>query len=258
MPVYFIHSDQIDQGIIRLRSALDHHLRTVLRIKVGEHISFVDECPRRYQAKAISIHPGQMAFKIESETLRPTSKFPKIRLCVALIKRDKMDWMVQKATELGVSSISPVLTNRTVVRPDLKRGAQQVERWTKIAMEASQQSCRWDVPTLDRPIGLKTLFAEPPSNRERFIFSEQAPLSSCKADIEQEFSGSIILLIGPEGGWTSTELSEGEVAGYRPFSLGEQVLRTETAALAALSIFQYEILNGTRHISDTRKSPPPS
>lgn len=253
MPHYFIESDQIDQGIIRLRSDLEHHLLRVLRIKVGEHLSFVDERPTRYQAKAISIHPGRMAFKIASETLRPTKDFPKIRLCVALIKRDKMDWMVQKATELGVSRISPMLTERTVVRPDLKRRAQQVDRWKKIALEASQQSCRWNVPKLDPPIPLKNLFATPASNGGRYIFSEQAPTSSRKTQITQEISDPFheeTLLIGPEGGWTPTELSEAETAGYLPLSLGEQILRTETAALAALTILQYEIANGNCHIID--------
>ena len=160
MPVYFIRSEQIDQNQVHLDKNLQHHLRNVLRLKVGESILLVDEHPKRYEARVTASHPHPIALSIESETLPPLQNSPTIRLAVALIKKDKMDWLVQKATELGVSRISPLITARTVIRPEMKKTLHQQTRWEKIAREAAQQSCRWDVPCIDAPLSFEALLSE--------------------------------------------------------------------------------------------------
>ena len=273
MPVYFIRSNQIDQKKIHLDTALEHHLRNVLRLKTGESVLLVDEQPKRYLARVVTTHPLPMTLQIESEALPPSDHSPKIRLGVALIQREKMDWIVQKATELGAARISPVITARTVVRPDLKRSVHQVTRWGKIALEAAQQSCRWDIPSVDAPVSLQHLFSEPalPTAAFRFIFAERLSKAAYapemeKAAVESQASprsrlremarvmavqknmaapvDSGLLLIGPEGGWTPDELIQAVGLDFFPLSLGERILRTETAVLAALAILNYEISNG--------------
>lgn len=249
MPVYFIRSNQILQNQVHLDTALQHHLRNVLRLKVGELIYLVDEHPKRYEARVIASHPKPIALTIESETLPPPDNFPTIRLAVSLIKKEKMDWLVQKATELGVSRLTPLISARTVVRPDMKRIKHQNERWGKIALEAAQQSCRWNVPTIDAPQSLEVFLSEPSENDFHFICSEQDAALSCQTGIQKAVSGEKTggtVLIGPEGGWSTSEQKRAEAAGFLPLSLGKRILRTETAALAVLSILQYEILNGNR------------
>lgn len=242
MPVYFIHSNQIVQNQVHLDKTLQHHLRNVLRLKVGEQILLVDEHPKRYEARVIASHPNPIALTIESEILPPPRNSPTIRLAVALIKKDKMDWLVQKATELGVSSITPIISARTVIRPDMKNTQHQHTRWEKIALEAAQQSCRWDLPRIDAPTALETLLSEKQDDAFHLICAERYVADSAQTNIRDFISrkkaGTI--LIGPEGGWETFERAKSEAAGYVPLSLGEQILRTETAALAALSILQYE------------------
>lgn len=251
MPVYFIRSEQVADGQVLLTPDLAHHLGNVLRLKTGETVRLVDETPKQYMARVLTVPPNPMTLQIESETLRPAQDSPRIRMCVALIKRDKMDWIVQKSTELGVSRISPVLTERTVIRPDLNRSKRQVARWETIAKEAAQQSCRWDLPVIDSPVDVKTVFAEPSKNPGfRFIFSEYSPPLSATKAIETRIrtgGDSGMFLVGPEGGWTDSELAQAETEGFTSLSLGARILRTETAAIAALSILQYEWQHGNHH-----------
>ncbi len=247
MPVYFIRSEQITGLNIQLDTDLDHHLGNVLRLKVGEKVRLVDETPRQYLACVRTTRPGPVTLQVESETLQPVRDSPRIRLCVSMIKREKMDWMIQKATELGVSRISPIISERTVVRPDLNRVKRQGVRWGKIAKEAAQQSCRWDLPQIDNPVTIKHLFEEKHKTGFQFIFSEQCPVTEGKKVIQQNIKTSAkngTLLIGPEGGWASSELVDAEKSGFVPVSLGERILRTETAVLSALSILQYELSDG--------------
>lgn len=244
MPVYFIHSDQIRQNRIHLDKTLQHHLRNVLRLKVGESILFVDERPRRYLARVIVSHPNPIALTIESETLPPPKNSPTIRLAVALIKKDRMDWLVQKATELGVSRFTPIITARTVIRPDMKHMQHQRTRWEKIAREAAQQSCRWHIPVIDGPLPLQTFLSEKCDDDFHLICTERLLSHSAQTAVQDALSkqkkGGTVL-IGPEGGWDMTEQDKAAAAGFFPLSLGERILRTETAALAILSILQYEI-----------------
>lgn len=247
MPVYFIRSDQIEQNQVHLDKSLQHHLRNVLRLKVGERILLVDERPRRYEARVIASHPNPIALIIESETLPLLQNSPTIRLAVALIKKDKMDWLVQKATELGISRLTPIISTRTIIRPDMRRTEQQMSRWEKIAQEAAQQSCRWDIPVIDAPLSLETLLSEKCDDGFQLICAERHVVRSDQTTLRDavfRHDGSGTVLIGPEGGWDASERDKAEAVGFLPISLGEEILRTETAALAILSILRYEILLG--------------
>ncbi len=254
MPVYFIRSDQIDDKKVSLGPDLEHHLRDVLRLKPGESLTLVDEHPRRYLTRVIAAYPDPLQLEIESEVPAPGPVLGKVHLAFGMLKGEKMDWVMQKATELGVSRLTPLLTERTVVRVRPERLPHQQSRWLKIITEASQQSCRWSLPQIDPPIDLPTFLAQTVSDSEnahsesfRFIFSERTPTEPCGDTIRLEIAQSPeagIILIGPEGGWEPTEVSEAFKAGFLPVSLGEQILRAETAALAALAIVQYEMRNG--------------
>ncbi len=257
MPVYFISSGQIDQKKIEIGHDLAHHLQNVLRVKIGETLLFVDEQPKRYHAKVIESLPGRLVLEIEREEEAVRSG-PMIRLGIALLKGEKMDWVFQKATELGVASIVPLLTKRVIARPKPDRFPHQRERWTKIIREAAQQSGRWDVPRIDLPSDL-TPFLSDAAPGFKFIFYEAAPAGPLREKMKKtldSFSAHSLsdrvgrpskhglegtVLIGPEGGWDQSEVDLAVQKGYTVLSLGERTLRAETAALAALAIVQYEI-----------------
>jgi len=245
MPVYFICSEQITDKRIEVDNSLAHHLRNVLRLREGETLTLVDELPRRYLCRVISSSSSRFVLTIEKEEARPLENHPFIRLGIGLLKGEKMDWVVQKATELGVARMTPLVTQRVIARPRPERANHQQRRWEKIAMEAAQQSGRWEIPGIDLPIGLSDFMMEPADDHLKFMYMQEA---SQKEDI-RELLGSrpgdllplqATLLIGPEGGWAQSEQDEGVQQGFTPLSLGPMTLRAETAVLAALSIFQYE------------------
>ena len=246
MPVYFISSGQIDQKKIEIGHDLAHHLQNVLRVKIGETLLFVDEQPKRYHAKVIESLPRRLVLEIEREEAAVRSG-PMIRLGIGLLKGEKMDWVFQKATELGVASIVPLLTKRVIARPKPDRFPHQRERWTKIIREAAQQSGRWDVPRIDLPSDF-TPFLSDAAPGFKFIFYEAAPAGPLREMMKKtldSFSPHSLsegtVLIGPEGGWDQSEVDLAVQKGYTVLSLGERTLRAETAALAALAIVQYEI-----------------
>ncbi|HLG21358.1 MAG TPA: RsmE family RNA methyltransferase [Candidatus Manganitrophaceae bacterium] len=249
MPVYFIRSEQIDRGKIVIGGDLAHHLRDVLRLREGETLFLVDEIPKRYFAKMVGRDSGRLLLEILREENAPAERLPKLRLGVGLLKGEKMEWIFQKATELGVSRISPLGSKRSEVRPKAERFDRQRGRWMKIATEAAQQSGRWDIPQIDPPSDLHAFVGETASYGFKLIFWEKAPVLPLRPLLEPALRTSRshgALLIGPEGGWETSEVEEAARQGYLPVSLGPRTLRAETACLAALSILQYELENSRK------------
>jgi 16S rRNA (uracil1498-N3)-methyltransferase len=246
MPIYFISSEQVDHQKIEIDRELAHHLQDVLRVKVGETLLLVDEQPKRYHARVIESLPGRLLLRIEGEE-RSVQKRAMVRLGIGLLKGEKMDWVLQKATELGAAVISPLVTRRVIAKPKSDRLSHQHDRWSKILTEAAQQSGRWEIPRLDPPGDLESFLAGT-NPGFKLIFYEAAPTDRLQRKIKEAidpFSSLSpvqgTLLIGPEGGWEKSEVDQAIEKGYSLLSLGERTLRAETAALAALSIVQYEI-----------------
>lgn len=249
MPVYFIRSEQIDNGKIEIRGNLAHHLRDVLRYQEGETLRLVDERPKGYLVKMVERLPDRLVLEILQEESRPKQSLPALRLGIGLLKGEKMEWVLQKATELGGARISPLRTARTTVAPKSERLQRQHERWMKIASEAAQQSGRWEIPQIDPPSHLEAFLTETASYDFKLMFWEEAPPEPLRPALESALKSSGAqgaLLIGPEGGWEASEVDQARLQGYAILSLGGRTLRAETAALAALSIVQYELENRKR------------
>ncbi|HEY4484836.1 MAG TPA: RsmE family RNA methyltransferase, partial [Nitrospiria bacterium] len=220
MPVFFIESRDVVQNRIRLTGDLAHHLRDVLRFKPGEQLDLVDENRTRYRVALDSLSENTLTASIlHTDASFLPSSLP-IVLAQALLKGAKMDLVIQKATELGVRALVPVVTERTIVRPRPERMARQQERWQEIAREAAQQCGRRDIPVV-RPISLLTdLCAAAPGNGLKLVPWEQEQENSLwkalnlyksaggfknRPDTAQE-EYSITILIGPEGGFSSMEI----------------------------------------------------
>ena len=147
-----------------------------------------------------------------------------------------MDWVVQKATELGVKRITPVLTEYGMVKLDEKRAAKRRDHWQAVAESACEQSGRIRPPLIDAPVALNTWFGMGPSETDTDLIlrpGATTALASIKAP-----STKVCLLIGPEGGFSHQEYDDADLAGFTAVSLGPRVLRTETAALAAITVAQ--------------------
>ncbi len=246
MPVYFIQSKSIRNDQVALTAELTHHLGAVLRCQAGEIIDLVDEDRVRYQASLDQVTEKRIIAKIlrrERPEPRPT---PTITLAQAVLKGEKMDWAIQKATELGVSAILPVVTERTIARPRAERESHQRDRWQKIAKEAAQQCGRLDIPDVLPVVSLDGLLKNPSESSLKLVLWEAEQGQSLKSALcNLKEAKSISVLIGPEGGFPHQEIEKAREAGWVSVSLGQRILRAETAGMAVLAILEYE-LNETR------------
>ncbi len=245
MPVYFINNDDIVGETIRIGPPLSHHLIRVLRYQKGDILTLADaDFPQRYRAKITTVSSTNLRLEILQHEWGPAPRGPLLRMGMALIKGDGMDWAIQKATELGASRISPLITRYVVAKPRADRVEHQQRRWREIAKEAAQQCERWAIPQVDPPQPLEAFLPE--TADFQLIFWEKAPVTPLSPPIQSALNRSPktgTLLIGPEGGWAEEEVDRAKQCGYLPVSLGERLLRADTAALTALSIVQYEIQN---------------
>jgi 16S rRNA (uracil1498-N3)-methyltransferase len=242
MPVFFVPPHCITPPDLSLTGALLAHLRDSLRAHVGDTILIGDGLGRRYRVSITGITKRELTGRILDSFLQPARNAPSIVLGQALLKGDKMDWVIQKATELGVQTIVPLQTRHSVVQPKAERIPAQVTRWQRIALEAAQQSEQWTVPTVAAPQPLAK-YCDSTSSTLRLILAERREdsLSLDKVKLPQSPSDSVALLVGPEGGWTQDEVEAAEGSGHLPITLGPKILRAETAAIAVVAILQYRL-----------------
>jgi 16S rRNA (uracil1498-N3)-methyltransferase len=166
-----------------------------------------------------------------------------LHLLISLIKFDRFEWCLEKATELGVTEIVPLIAERTD-KPLSDAAAKRGERWQKIVIESAQQSRRLRPPVLHAALRSKDAFAAQSSVSCKILLSERAGVSSlgqtiCPAEGARTLA---TLAVGPEGGWTDTELSSARAGGFVEASLGENILRTETAVIAALAVMRFALV----------------
>jgi len=239
MPTYFITSSQVEGEHIHIVGPLLKHLKDALRIKQGESLIFVDEERQRYLTQVDRISPQLLIARITErlELIPPPAL--SITMAQGIIKGKKMDWVVQKATEIGVDQIIPLLTGRTVVRLEGLKARRQQERWQAIAHEAAQQSGRDQVPRI-LPVCSFTDFIRSTDHQLRLVLWEGETERSLKDELSsQKDSKSVTVVVGPEGGFSQEEVEHARNQGFRTVHLGKNILRAETAGLVTLGILQY-------------------
>lgn len=239
MPAFFVASEQVVGTTVVIRGDLLRHLRASLRVRPGEELKLTEDHVRRHLVRVDSVTPEQLTASVLETSQRPAGTAPAVVLGQALLKHDQMDWVIQKATELGVASIVPLVTNRGVVRPDGARIKAQRDRWNRIAFEAAQQAERWDSPGVMEPQAWLNWIVALPSAATRLLLHERrraVPLSDIM--LSKPVDRPLVLAVGPEGGWTEEETDAADRAGFQSVSLGERILRAETAALAGITLLQ--------------------
>lgn len=225
--------DEVRNGHARIQGQEAWHLTRVLRVEPGQRYEISDNRDV-YLAEIESARKQEVVFRT-LEKLPPEPARAAITLLAALIKFDRFELLVEKATELGVAEIVPVIAARSergLAGAALKR----LERWRRIALEASQQSRRDRLPEVREPVPFST--AAGWAAAHRFALDERRPGVLLAQALAQTRSSrdSVAVLVGPEGGWTEAERGQFLAAGWRAVSLGPQILRAETAALAALAV----------------------
>ena len=242
---FFVNPEQVEDGLIRITGSDVNHIKNVLRIRQGEEMLDSDGTGRDYLCQAEEIAGQEVTVRI-LETEEEGRELPsRIWLFQGLPKSDKMEFIIQKAVELGAAGIVPVSTRNTVVRLDQKKEEAKVKRWQAIAESAAKQSKRSLVPRVSGIMTLKEAFdyVESQGFSVRLIpYEHEAGMDGTKTELDAAGPGQdIAVFIGPEGGFDEREIELALSKGVRPISLGRRILRTETAGLALLSVLMMRL-----------------
>lgn len=225
--LFFVES--VRRGTAEISGDEAHHLTRVLRVEEGQRYEISDNSAL-YLAEVESAHKSRVVFRVLEQLPAPAPPAP-VTLAAALIRFERFEWMVEKATELGVATIVPIWTERT--EKGLERAAvKRLDRWRKIALESSQQCRRPKLPEIEEPQAFDDALNLQANQRVR-LEEDQGAQPILSTITTQETAA---ILVGPEGGWTSNERDRATAAGWQPVSLGPTILRAETAAIVALAI----------------------
>lgn len=221
------------------------HIARVLRLGPGERVVLVVAPEREALAELVSVDSKAVRARIVATRSVRCEAPLRIRLAQGVAKGEKMDYIVQKSTELGVAEFIPVLTERSVVRLDRERGEERARRWQKIAREAAQQSGRTVVPALLPPLPFAAALPCAVAGSDLHLIPYEGEsgrgLHETLSAASVGAGGTITVYIGPEGGFADNEVAAAMAAGCLPVSLGPRILRTETAGPAALTMIMYHL-----------------
>jgi 16S rRNA (uracil1498-N3)-methyltransferase len=249
-PRIFAVPEQIKDGLVVITGPDVGHLSRVLRLGAGDVINVLDGRGKSYEAAIDLLRKGEIVCRIVAELPAPARPPLRVTLVQGLPKGDKMDFVIQKGTELGVSRVIPLICQRTVVKLEGKSGSKKRERWQRIACEAASQCGRPDIPEVDEPADWGAVLANLPGHAIALIPWEEENALSLKDILrEKNSSQDIYIFIGPEGGFAREEISRAMERGVRPVTLGPRILRTETAGMAVLTmiLYQWGDLGGELH-----------
>lgn len=226
---------QVSQTIF-LDPASSHHIARVLRAKIGDELILFNNGDEEYLSIIERIDKKNVQVKIVSKRIVTTESTLQLHLAQGIAKGEKMDWIIQKAVELGVTTVTPIITEHCNVRLDSERSEKRLQHWQGVAIHACEQSGRTRVPKINEPVlyskWLTTIAAD-----YLFVLS---PDANEKLTIEKlNKNSSMVLLTGPEGGLSESEINAAREHKFVALNLGPRILRTETASVAALAILQY-------------------
>ena len=249
MPKFFVKTNQINEDEITIFDEDVNHIKNVLRANINDIINICNsEDSKNYKCKIHTLENDKIVCKIEEEVMSDVEG--RVNLCIyqGLPKSDKMELIIQKSTELGVSEITPLKMDRCVTVLDSKSEDKKIARWQKIAEVAAKQSGRDIIPKINNLLSVNKLcnfikdydivLLAYENEKDNSIKNELVKLKELCKDSDKI---NIAVIIGPEGGIESSEVELLANAGARPVSLGNRILRTETVSLSVASIIMYEL-----------------
>ncbi|OAM52348.1 16S rRNA (uracil(1498)-N(3))-methyltransferase [Methylovorus sp. MM2] len=222
-------------AVIKLPNNSAIHASRALRMQVGNSATLFNGDGINYLAELVFINKNDVSVKIKSSQTAENESPIKVTLLQGISSGDRMDFTIQKAVELGITAIQPIATQRSVVKLSGERAEKRREHWQNIAISASEQSGRAFIPTVEAPISLPNWLSRAPNFGTRITL---APNTTQTLKTLNTPTGDICLLIGCEGGLTDDEIQLATLHEFMPVKLGQRILRTETAAMAALAAMQ--------------------
>jgi 16S rRNA (uracil1498-N3)-methyltransferase len=240
MPRFYVPQPRIERGMLRIEGNEVKHIRRVLRLKAGDEITVFNGSGKEYEGTIVEEGPSSVLIMIQNILPSQRESHLEITLAQSLLKGEKMEYLIQKATELGAKEIIPFFSSRSVPLLEKSRGLKRYHRWERIVIEASKQCGRGLVPDI-RPLqDYSEMLQAAHRDSLRLILWEGEG-----ARLKEVLEGSkekrrIFFIVGPEGGLTPDEVEQAKRTGFFPVTLGERILRSETASLCLLSILQYE------------------
>lgn len=244
---FFVEPGQMEGEQVRITGPDVNHMKNALRMKAGEQFLVSDGQGGDYLCRLEELDAGRALGRILEK--RESAELPSsIWLYQGLPKSDKMEFIIQKAAELGAAAVVPVVTRNTVVKLDAKKAKERVRRWQAIAESGAKQSKRSRIPQ----VGEVLTFEEALNDMERRGFDfklvpyeNQEGMAATKRIFDSLKPGmSVAVMIGPEGGFDPLEIEKAQEAGAEPISLGRRILRTETAAVTMLSALMLKLEEG--------------
>jgi len=239
---FFIDPGQIEGDVAVIREETAHQIARVLRLREGEDIRLLDGRGREYEARIASVSASEVV--VDVIRLCECEREPRLKLTLAVCmpKADKLDLIVQKVCELGISRLVIANSERVVSRPDAVKAASRIERWRKIAEEAAEQCGRCRTPEIVGIIEFAELAGYIRSHGLSMVAWEDETRTSLKSVLADHANAeSAMLIVGPEGGLSRREVESARSAGASCVSLGSRILRCETAAIAACAAIMYEL-----------------
>lgn len=243
MPRFFVNAEQIGENSITVTGTDVNHIRNVLRMSAGDELTVSDGQGMDYFCKIAHIAKDEILLDIIDNWHSYVELPAKIYLFQGLPKADKMEWIIQKAVELGVYEIVPVMTRRTVVKLDEKKEFKKLQRWQSIAESAAKQAGRALIPVVSGCMSFEKALRMCNGLDAALIPYEKAEGMQKAREAVRSLHGchSIGIFIGPEGGFEESEIETAKAAGAVPMTLGRRILRTETAGLTMLSVLMFEL-----------------
>jgi 16S rRNA (uracil1498-N3)-methyltransferase len=237
---FFVQPENITGAEVTLSGSDVSHIRTVLRLQEGNRIQVLDGLGSRYIVQLTVVKPREVRGRIELKEDFQTESPLVIQMGIALLKGNKFDPVLRKSVELGVNWVSPLKTERSIIRVMRTEAGKKTARWQKIAQEAARQSGRSHLPTVSSTIQTVAEFCQAVRDAEiKLAFWEEEEV--CKlSDVSTSTSPrSIAFLSGPEGGFSSAEIDIARQYGFQSITLGPRILRAETAPIVILSLLQH-------------------
>lgn len=238
---FFVSKENILNDVITIEGDDVQHISRVLRLEEGDKITLCDQQGTDYIVSIESVSKHSVRTNIMDK--EPSKGEPSIDVVLyqGVPKSTKMDLIIQKCTEMGITRIVPVMTARTVVKLESEKDeAKKVMRWTKIAEEAAKQSKRGIVPTVEMPMSLEKALQDSKTLDLTLIPYELEKGNSVKATLQTKQPKSVGFFVGPEGGFDTFEIDKAKQQGVVPVTLGNRIMRTETAGFAILTCIMYQ------------------
>ncbi len=240
MARFYAPHPKIERGILKVEGDEVRHIRRVLRLGKGDEIRVFDGSGKEYEGTIVEEDSFSVSIWVHDIVSSRKESVLEITLAQSLLKGEKMDFLVQKAVELGIRRIVPFISSRSVPVLEVKRRLERQKRWEKIAVNASKQCGRGSVPQIDPPVSFLEMLESAPEDSLRLILWEEEGRGLKEILGRSERAKEIFFVVGPEGGLSQEEVEEAKKARFIPVALGQRILRAETASLSFLSIIQYE------------------